>query len=93
MTIQPESFYEKAWDADVLIYNSTIAGEVSTISELKEKYPLLNDFTAVKSGDVWCTEKNMFQQTTGAADMICDLNSIFTDNTKNENLTFLHKLD
>lgn len=92
MTIQPESFYEKAWDADVLIYNSTIAGEVSTISELKEKYPLLNDFTAVKSGDVWCTEKNMFQQTTGAADMISELHSIFTGEA-NEKMNFIYRLE
>lgn len=91
-TIQPESFYEKAWDADVLIYNSNIAGEVSTIGELKEKYPLLSDFTAVKNGEVWCTEKNMFQQTTGAADMISELHSIFTGDAKNQ-MNFMYRLE
>lgn len=92
MTIQPESFYEKAWDADVIIYNSNITGEVSTISELKGKYPLLNDFTAVKNGEVWCTEKNMFQQTTGAADMIAELHSIFTGDAENK-MNFMYRLE
>ena len=93
MNIQSEKFYEVAHDADILIYNSTIDGEIDTIDELLEKSSILADFKAVKEGNVWCTGQNMFQQTTGAADMICDLNSIFTDNTENENLTFLHKLD
>ena len=93
MNIQSEKFYEVAHDADILIYNSTIDGEINTIDELLGKSSILADFKAVKEGNVWCTGQNMFQQTTGAADMICDLNSIFTDNTENENLTFLHKLD
>ncbi len=92
MTVQPESFYEKAWDADVLIYNSTIAGEVSTVDELLEKFPLLSDFSAVKSGEVWCTEKNMFQQTTGAADMIAELHSIFTGEAKSK-MNFIYRLE
>ena len=92
MTIQPETFYEKAWDADVLIYNSDIAGSVESISELMEKYPLLSDFTAVKNGDVWCTEKNMFQQTTGAADMIAELHLIFTGEADNK-MNFMYRLE
>lgn len=92
MTIQPETFYEKAWDADVLIYNSDIAGSVESISELMEKYPLLSDFAAVKNGDVWCTEKNMFQQTTGAADMIAELHLIFTGEADNK-MNFMYRLE
>ena len=92
ITIQPETFYEKAWDADVLIYNSDIAGSVDSISELTEKYPLLSDFTAVKNGDVWCTEKNMFQQTTGAADIIAELHLIFTDKAEDK-MNFMYRLE
>ena len=47
---------------------------------------------AVKEGNVWCTGQNMFQQTTGAADMICDLNRIFTDDSVSAELTYLHRL-
>ena len=90
--IQPEVFYEKAWDADVLIYNSTITGELSTISDLTERYPLLKDFSAVKGENVWCTEKNLFQQTTGAADMITELHSVFTGNA-NDKMDFIYRLE
>ena len=93
MNIQTETFYELAHDADILIYNSTIDGEIYSTEQLIGKCSILADFKAVKEGNVWCTGQNMFQQTTGAADMICDLNSIFTDKAGSSKLTFLHKLD
>lgn len=92
ITIQPETFCEKAWDADILIYNSTIVGEISTLNELTAQYPMIKDFKAVKNGDVWCTEKNMFQQTTGAADMIKELNSIFIGKADNK-MEYLYRLE
>ena len=81
-----------AWDADVLIYNSTITGELSTISDLTERYSLLKDFSAGKGENVWCTEKNLFQQTTGAADMITELHSVFTGNA-NDKMDFIYRLE
>jgi len=91
MNIQIETFYELAKDADILIYNSTIEGKLNSIQQLVDKYDILSDFKAVKDGNVWCTEQNMFQQTTGAADMIIDMNHIFTYGT-DDSLTYLHKL-
>lgn len=91
MNIQIETFYELAKNADVLIYNSTIEGKLDSIQQLVDKYEVLSDFKAVKEGNVWCTEQNMFQQTTGAADMIIDMNHIFTYGT-DDSLTYLHKL-
>ena len=91
MNIQTETFYDIAHDADILIYNSTIDGEIDSIDQLIGKSSVLADFRAVKEGNVWCTGQNMFQQTTGAADMICDLNCVFTNKNDNE-LTFLHRL-
>lgn len=76
--MQFEAFYAAAKDADVLIYSSTIDGGAEDISALLEKNSLFADFKAVRSGDVWCTDKNMFQQTTAAAEIISDLNLIFT---------------
>ncbi|MGN1031809.1 MAG: ABC transporter substrate-binding protein [Butyricicoccaceae bacterium] len=91
--LQMEAFYASARDADYLIYNSTIDGELDTIDQLLEKSELLADFKAVKEHNVWCTEKNMFQQTTGAADMISDLHAIVTGEADAEDqLTFLHRL-
>ena len=93
MNMQMEAFYAAAKDADYIIYNSTIEGDLQTISQLTQKSSLLKDFKAVQTGKVWCTEKNMFQQTTGAADMIADLDRIVTGQAdQTDQLTFLHRL-
>lgn len=78
MTIQMETFYEKAKDADYIIYNSTIDSELTSISELLQKNALFADFKAVKEGHVYGTGKNMFQETTGYGTMIADMHAIFT---------------
>lgn len=91
MNIQFETFYAAAMDADILIYNSTVDGGLSTMDELTEKNALLKEFKAVQNGNVWCTEKNMFQQTTGAADMIADLHQIFAGESTDD-LQFLYPL-
>ena len=83
MNIQMEIFYETAKDCDILIYNGTIEGNLQTIEQLIEKDSILAECKAVQEGNVWCTEQSLFQQTTGAADMIYDLHAI---------LTFLHRL-
>ena len=92
MNIQMETFYASAKDADILIYNSTIEGQLDSIAQLKEKSPVFADFRAVQNDSVWCTEQNLFQQTTGAADMITNLNIIFTGQGNPENLTYLHRI-
>lgn len=93
MTIQMESFYAGARDADVLIYNSTIEGELETVEQLLEKSSLLADFKAVQEGNVWCIEKNFYQESLELGDMILDINKILTDpDVKEEELHFLHRL-
>jgi iron complex transport system substrate-binding protein len=88
-----EEFYAQAKDADYIIYNSTIDGEIQTIEELLAKSALLSDFRAVKEGSVWCTGKNLFQETTGLADMIVDIHTILTDaQTEDDALTYLHRV-
>lgn len=78
MTIQMETFYEQAKDADYIIYNSTIDNELTSVSELLQKNALFADFKAVKEGHVYGTGKNMFQETTGYGTMIADMHAIFT---------------
>lgn len=93
MNMDIESFYQKAKDADFIIYNSTIDGELENISQLIEKNELLSDFRAVKNNNVWCTEKNTFQQTTGVSEMIHDIHMIVTGQADDmEQLEFLHRL-
>lgn len=91
MNIQMEMFYEKAVDADVLIYNSTIDGEIYSIEQLVEKNTIFKDFKAVKEGNVWCTGKNMYQEITGTAAMIEDFYKVFHEDEKN-NTIYIHKL-
>lgn len=91
--MQMEAFYAGARDADYLIYNSAIDGELETMDQLLEKDQLLASFRAVQEGNVWCTGKNMFQQTTGVSEMILDLNQIVTGQADEETqLTYLHRL-
>lgn len=78
MTIQMETFYEQAKDADYIIYNSTIDGELTSVAELLQKNALFADFKAVKEGHVYGIGKNMFQETTGYGTMIADMHAIFT---------------
>ena len=93
MNMQMEEFYAKAKDADYIIYNSTIDGELTTIDELLSKSELLADFKAVKNGNVWCTGKNLFQETTGLGTMIEDIHTILTeDDASLEKLTYMHRL-
>ena len=92
VTIQMESFYRQARDADVLIYNSTVAGEVESLEELLALSPLLADFRAVQTGNVWCTEQSMFQKSSAAAGMIADFHEILKG-TGEEKLQFLHKVE
>jgi iron complex transport system substrate-binding protein len=90
VTIQMESFYTQARDADVLIYNSTVAGELADLDALLAQNPLMADFKAVQTGNVWCTEQSMFQRSSSAAGMITDFHRILSGS--DENLQFLHKL-
>jgi len=90
MTI--ESFYDGARDADLLIYNSTIDGELFTLSELLQKSAFLKDFKAVQTGNVWCTGKNLFQEPMGLGKLILDMHRVLTDENAPEELTYLHKL-
>ena len=90
MNMQMEDFYSGAKDADILIYNSTIAGEITSIEELTALNPLFEDFKAVKEGRVYCTERNLFQQTTGMADFVKDLSDIF--NGVERDYTYIYRL-
>ncbi len=94
MNMQMEAFLKAAEGADIMIYNSSIDAELRDLDELLEKEPLLSSFRAVQEGNVWCTGKNMFQETSAIADMILELHSIINDPSENgENLRFIHKLE
>ncbi|MGI6181369.1 MAG: ABC transporter substrate-binding protein [Agathobaculum sp.] len=93
VNMQMEAFYQSVRDADVLIYNSAIDGGLQTLDELLEKSPVLRDCRAVRQGNVWCTEKNLFQQSLGLGALITDLHTVFTQEQPDERaLTYLRRL-
>ncbi|MGN0707516.1 MAG: ABC transporter substrate-binding protein [Faecalibacterium sp.] len=77
MNLPLETFCAGAKGADVLLYNGTILGEITSKAQLIEKCPLLADFPAVQQGRIWCVSPSLFQQTMGLGDFIADLNAVF----------------
>ena len=93
VNIEMEQFFASAKDADYIIYNSTIGGEIHSMEELLEKSPLLAQFKAVRNGNVWCTQKNMYQETTQLGQMIQSFQKIFSGEADNlTELPFLYRL-
>lgn len=93
MNMQMESFYAAAKEADYLIYNSTIDGGLECLDQLLDKSSVLADFKAVKQGNVWCTEKSMFQETMGLGDMILDIHQILTEEAPDqEEMAYMYRL-
>ena len=93
MNMQMEDFYAGACDADYIIYNSAIESELHSLDELLAKSSLLADFKAVKEGNVWCTEKSLFQETTGIATMISDIHTMLTSEDPDlSQLTYMYRL-
>lgn len=91
MKMQMEDFYAAEKDADVLIYNGTIEGELTSVDDLIQKNSLFADFKAVKTGQVYTTGSNFYQQTSGTCDFIEDLNKILNGDTDSE-FRFLKKI-
>ena len=91
VTLQWEDFYAQARDADVLIYNSTVTEVLPDLEALTAKNPLLSDFAAVQSGEVYCTRENFYQASMELGDLAGDLHRVLTG--EKDDLTFLTHLE
>ena len=91
LNMQMEAFYDGAIGADILIYNSTINGQLSSLDELIGESVLLSDFPAVQEGRVWCTSRNLFQETMRLGGLILDIHSILTEENP-DSLRYLYPL-
>ncbi len=91
MTLSWETFYTLARDADILIYNSTVTETLPDREALLGKNPLLADFAAVKSGEVYCTQENFYQASMELGGLATDLHSVLTG--QGEGLTYLDLLE
>ena len=76
VNMQMEEFYATAKDADYLIYNSTIDGELQTVDQLLGKCDLLKDFKAVKEGNVWCASGDFYQASMSLGTFISDVHQM-----------------
>ena len=88
-----------AQDADVLIYNSTIAGEIHSVDELVALSPLFADFKAVQEGNVWCMSADFFQNSMELGTAMEELHDMLllttgeSEGEEEDRFTFLYKLD
>lgn len=90
VNMQMENFYAAAVDSDILIYNGTIDDSVKSLTDLQKKDKVFFDFKAVKEKKTYYTEKKFFQETTGLADFILDLNKVLSGNENG--LIYLRKM-
>ncbi len=91
MNMQIEEFYDGAKDADFIIYNSSIDGGVSSIEELTDKCAVLEDFKAVREGNVWCTTNEMYQQSMSIGYLTRDIHAMLQGENEEE-MKYLFRL-
>ena len=87
-----EEFYAAARDADVVIYNCSIAEQLHDLEEFLALSPVLEDFKAVKENNVWCTTESMFQQTDKMGTIIQEMHAIFAGEAEGNDLHYIFKL-
>jgi len=87
-----EEFFAAAKDADVVIYNCSIAAQLHTLEDFLSLSPVLEDLKAVKENNVWCTTESMFQQTDKMGTIIQEMNAILTGKAEEGGLEYLFKL-
>lgn len=90
ITMQMEQFYASAKEADYIVYNSAIEGELSSVEELIAKSSLLENFRAVQEGNVYCTTRNLYQSSMELGIMIQDIHWMLSG--EEDDLTYLYKL-
>ncbi len=92
VNISMETFYSAARDADVFIYNCSIASQLYTLQDLLDLSPVLEDCKAVQEGNVWCTTESMFQQTDRMGTIIQEMNAIFSGQAESRDLSYMFHL-
>ena len=91
VTLEMERFYGLAADVDVLIYNGSIDDTVSSVSALIDRCPVLKDAKAVREGQVWATDQNMYQDMIHSGQVVSEMHSILAGDEVP--LTYLRRLD
>jgi iron complex transport system substrate-binding protein len=89
ITITLEEFYAVASEADYLIYNTSLGGEVESMDDFLALNELFSEFKAVKDGNVYVTNKLLYQATDSLADFIVDVHQMLTGGS---DMKFLEKI-
>ena len=90
VTLEMERFYALGKNADIIIYNASIDGSVRSVDDLVKKNAMLSEFKAVKDGNVWITEQNMYQQMMQTGRIIADFNAVLSGS--GADTVFVHRL-
>ena len=85
-----EDFFLKCESADILIYNSTISGEIEKKSDLVSKSKILKDMKAFKEGDIYCLSSDYYEMSMSTADFISDMRKVLSG--EKEGLQFLKEV-
>ena len=90
--MEMEAFYDKAKDADYIIYIWNLGGKPETMDAFTSRASILPEMKAVKNGNVWCTTPDFFQIQDTIGSMINDIHLMLTADEATERLTYLFKL-
>ena len=89
--VEAEEFYAAAGDADFIVYIWSMGGKPATMDDFLARSEILKDFKAVKEGNVWSTDKYLYQATDIVGELITDINRMLTG--QGGDMTFIHRLD
>lgn len=75
-TIQAEAFYALAKDCDILIYNGTIEGNITSKEELINKFSLISKCRAFEEDSIYSTLGSFYQSSMELGDITEDIYKI-----------------
>lgn len=75
-SLDQESFFQTAKDADCLLYNSTSSVELKDLKDLEELVPLISQFKAYQNHNIWCARKYAFHETDRMGEKIAEVRKI-----------------
>ena len=91
VSLSMEEFYNKANQADYLIYNGAIENGLGSVQDLIDKSNTFADFKAVRDGNVWQVGKSMYQATDTVGQFITDVHLMLTGGDESK-MTFLSRV-
>ena len=92
VNMEMEAFYDKAKDADYIIYVWNLGGKPETLADLLARSEVIAEMKAVKEGNVWCTTPDFFQIQDTIGSMINDIHLILEADASADALTYLRRL-